>query len=127
MAINGPLECKGPYKIKAFKRYVIYSKIYDILKLSKSSAPKPKQDGCYPMVGEGAPGFVLCKPIKFYTNQAGMYHWCNDNCNAEDPNCPEEMCECEERTVHSESSTSKKMTTITTSPTIEYEDDDYRI
>lgn len=95
MAINGPLECNGPYKIKAFKRFVIYSKIYEQFHLAKLSVPIPKQDGCYPMEGDEAPCFQLCQPIGIYARQTGMYHWCNDNCNSEHPNCPDNMCQCD--------------------------------
>ncbi|OTF78991.1 hypothetical protein BLA29_007102, partial [Euroglyphus maynei] len=99
MAINGPLECNGPYKMKAFKRFVIYSKIFEVFKLSK---PSPKQNGCYPMIDhidadnveEGATYFAVCKPTGFYRRQPGMYHWCNDNCNDNGPNCPDNMCKC---------------------------------
>ena len=91
MAINGPLECKGVYKVKAFRRFVVYSQVLEAL----SIRDKPLQDGCYPMEGKDAPGFKLCKSIGSYRNQAGMYHWCNDNCNSEDSNCPKEMCSCE--------------------------------
>lgn len=92
MAINGALECKGVYKIKAFRRFVVYSKVLEAFGILDSFPPL--QDGCYPLEGKDAPGFKLCKSIGFYRNQAGMYHWCNDNCNSQDSNCPKEMCSC---------------------------------
>ncbi|KAH9417298.1 hypothetical protein DERP_007295 [Dermatophagoides pteronyssinus] len=111
MAINGPLECNGPYKVKAFKRFVIYSKIFEIFKLSE---PLPKQNGCYPIINpneldmnnlermdnENEPYFSVCKPSGLYRKQSGMYHWCNDNCNALDPNCPQDMCKCPDDLYH---------------------------
>lgn len=92
MAINGALECKGPYKTKAFKRFTIYVKV---LKAFKLDNVKPIQDGCYPMTGPDAPDFRLCDAVGAHKKSVGMYHWCNDNCNAEDPNCPEDLCGCE--------------------------------
>ena len=92
MAINGALECKGPYKVKAFKRFTIYVKV---LKAFKLKDVKPLQDGCYPMSGEDATDFRLCDAVGAHQKSVGMFHWCNDNCNAEDPNCPPDMCECE--------------------------------
>lgn len=92
MAINGALECKGPYKVKAFKRFTIYVRV---LKAFKLFDVKPIQDGCYPMTGPESSDFRLCEAVGAHKNAVGMYHWCNDNCNAEDPNCPQDMCECE--------------------------------
>ncbi|KAH9401112.1 hypothetical protein TYRP_002702 [Tyrophagus putrescentiae] len=92
-AINGPLECKGVYKVKAFRRFVVYSKVLEAFNI-RDRFP-PLQEGCYPMEGSEAPGFRLCASIGAYKNQAGMYHWCNDNCNSADSNCPPEMCSCE--------------------------------
>lgn len=92
-AINGPLECKGVYKVKAFRRFVVYSKVLEAFNI-RDRFP-PLQEGCYPMEGSEAPRFRLCASIGAYKNQAGMYHWCNDNCNSADSNCPPEMCSCE--------------------------------
>ncbi|KAJ6217247.1 hypothetical protein RDWZM_008404 [Blomia tropicalis] len=93
MAINGALECKGVYKIKAFRRYVVYVRVLEAFNLLDNV--KPLQDGCYPMSGKDAPGFKLCIPIGSYRTQAGLFHWCNDNCNSADSNCPTDMCQCE--------------------------------
>ena len=92
MAINGALECKGPYKVKAFKRFTIYVKVLNAFKLNDV---KPLQEGCYPISGAESSDFRLCNAVGAHKNSAGMYHWCNDNCNSEDPNCPDDMCSCE--------------------------------
>jgi hypothetical protein len=91
MAINGALECNGPYKQKAFKRFTIYVKILESFKLNTT---KPLEDGCYPMTGPEAPNYKLCNAIGSAKKTNGMFHWCNDNCNSDVPNCPQEMCSC---------------------------------